>query len=109
MINEALTSIKGVGPGREKQFHKLGIYNVSTLLMYFPRSYEDRRKIYGLHELVQGETIGVIGTVVSVKEKKPRPRLSILEVFIGNGQGSLQLTLFNQGYKKNFYKKYQFL
>ena len=107
MINEALTSIKGVGPGREKQFHKLGIYNVSTLLMYFPRSYEDRRKIYGLHELVQGETIGVIGTVVSVKEKKPRPRLSILEVFIGNGQGSLQLTLFNQGYKKNFYKKGQ--
>jgi len=41
MINEALTSIKGIGPGREKQLHKLGINNVSNLLVYFPRSYED--------------------------------------------------------------------
>ena len=52
-MNEALTSIKGIGPGREKQLHKLGIDTVSNLLAYFPRSYEDRRKIYSIKELEQ--------------------------------------------------------
>ncbi|MBS6545177.1 MAG: hypothetical protein KH323_06650, partial [Veillonella sp.] len=53
-MNEALTSIKGIGPGREKQLHKLGIDTVSNLLAYFPRSYEDRRKIYSIKELETG-------------------------------------------------------
>ena len=57
-MNEALTSIKGIGPGREKQLHKLGIDTVSNLLAYFPRSYEDRRKIYSIKELETGITAG---------------------------------------------------
>ena len=68
-MNEALTSIKGIGPGREKQLHKLGIDTVSNLLAYFPRSYEDRRKIYSIKELETGITAGVVGTVVSITEK----------------------------------------
>ena len=106
-MNEALTSIKGIGPGREKQLHKLGIDTVSNLLAYFPRSYEDRRKIYSIKELETGITAGVVGTVVSITEKRPRPRLSILEVIITDGTGPMKIVLFNQGYKKNFYKKGQ--
>ena len=50
-------------------------------------------------------TGGVVGTVIAVQEKRPRPRLSILEVVIADGTGPLKIVLFNQGYKKNFYKK----
>ena len=106
-MNEALTSIKGIGPGREKQLHKLGIDTVSNLLAYFPRSYEDRRKIYSIKELETGMTAGVVGTVVSIMEKRPRPRLSILNITITDGTGPMKIVLFNQGYKKNFYKKGQ--
>lgn len=108
-MNEALTSVKGVGPGREKQLHKLGITCVSNLLTYFPRSYEDRTKLYAINELSNGITGGVVGTVVAVQEKRPRPRLSILEITITDGTGPLKIVLFNQGYKKNFYKKGQSL
>ena len=104
-MSELLTSIKGVGPGREKQFHKLGIHTVSSLLSYFPRTYEDRRKIYSIKELTVGMTRGIIGTVIAVGEKRPRPRLSILEIVVTDGTGSLKIVMFNQGYKKNFYKK----
>ncbi|MFR6483033.1 MAG: hypothetical protein ACLUPK_08255 [Veillonella sp.] len=45
--------------------------------------------------------------VIAVQEKRPRPRLSILEVVIADGTGPLKIVLFNQGYKKNFYKKGQ--
>lgn len=103
-MNEALTSIKGVGPGRERQLHKLGITSVNNLLTYFPRSYEDRRKIYTVRDLLANMTGGVVGIVVSVQEKRPRPRLSILEITITDNSGSLKIVLFNQGYKKNFYK-----
>ena len=89
----------------KNNFIKLGIDTVSNLLAYFPRSYEDRRKIYSIKELETGITAGVVGTVVSIIEKRPRPRLSILEVIITDGSGPMKIVLFNQGYKKNFYKK----
>lgn len=106
-MDERLTTIKGIGPGREKQLHKLGVTNVTSLLTYFPRSYEDRRTIYRIGDLKSGMTGGVVGNVIAVQEKRPRPRLSILEVVIADGTGPLKIVLFNQGYKKNFYKKGQ--
>ena len=106
-MDERLTTIKGIGPGREKQLHKLGITNITSLLTYFPRTYEDRRTIYRIGNLKSGMTGGVVGNVIAVQEKRPRPRLSILEVVIADGTGPLKIVLFNQGYKKSFYKKGQ--
>lgn len=106
-MDQALTSIKGVGPSRLKQLQSLGIQTVSQLLSYFPRSYEDRTRIYAIRELQSGMTAGIIGRVVAIQEKRPRPRLSILEITLTDGSGSLKLVFFNVGYKKNFYKKGQ--
>jgi len=106
-MEEPLQTIKGIGPGREKQFHKLGIYSVTGLLTYFPRTYEDRTVLYTIHELRAGMLAGTVGIVVKVNEKRPRRGLSILEVYLSEGYErgfSLKLVFFNQGYKKNFYK-----
>lgn len=103
-MDENLQTIKGIGPGRERQFHKLGIDSVSGLLTYFPRDYEDRSVERPLGALQNGDVVSVTGTVLHVQEKRPRYRLSILEVTIGDETGKLKLVFFNQGYKKNFYK-----
>lgn len=86
-MDENLASIKGLGPARIKQLNRLGIHSVSALLTYFPRSYEDRTKIYTIGEAQAGMTLGVMGHVVGVREKRPRPRLSIVEITIPMGQG----------------------
>ena len=104
-MDERLTTIKGIGPGREKQLHKLGITNVTSLLTYFPRTYEDRRTIYRISDLKSGMTGGVVGTVIAVQEKRPRPRLSILEVVIADGTGPLRLFCSIKGIKRTFTKK----
>lgn len=106
-MEEGLGSIKGVGPARIKQLNSLGIHSVSSLLTYFPRSYEDRTKIYAIGDAQAGMTVGVVGHVVKVQEKRPRPRLSIVEIFLADDTGTMKFVLFNQGYKKNFYKKGQ--
>lgn len=106
-MNEQLQSIKGVGPQRVKQLNKLGIQDVTGLLHYFPRTFEDRRKAYSVSEAPRGEVVGVTGQVVQVSEKRPKPRMHILLVTISDGVRNLNLTFFNQAYKKNFYKKGQ--
>lgn len=103
-MDESLLTIKGVGPGRVKQLNKLGITDVSSLLTYFPRTYEDRSVSYLIGTLKQGAVGATEGTVLNIQEKKPRRGLSILEIFIGDATGRLKIVLFNQGYKKNFYK-----
>ena len=103
-MNEQLQSIKSVGPQRVKQLNKLGIYTVTGLLHYFPRTFEDRRQVYTICEAPMGEKVGVTGQVVRVSEKRPRPRMHILTVTLSDGIRQLNLTLFNQAYKKNFYK-----
>ena len=106
-MNEQLQSIKGVGPQRVKQLHKLGITSVTGLLHYFPRTFEDRRQVYSVHEAPVGETAGITGRVVRVSEKRPRPRMHILTITVSDGIRQLNLVFFNQAYKKNFYKSGQ--
>ena len=106
-MNEQLQSIKGVGPQRVKQLHKLGITSVTGLLHYFPRTFEDRRQVYSVHEAPVGETAGITGRVVRVSEKRPRPRMHILTVTVSDGIRQINLVFFNQAYKKNFYKSGQ--
>lgn len=106
-MNEQLQSIKGVGPQRVKQLHKLGITSVTGLLHYFPRTFEDRRQVYSVHEAPVGETVGITGRVVRVSEKRPLPRMHILTVIVSDGIRQINLVFFNQAYKKNFYKSGQ--
>ena len=106
-MNEQLQSIKGIGPQRVKQLHKLGITSVTGLLHYFPRTFEDRRQVYSVHEAPVGETAGITGRVVRVSEKRPRPRMHILTVTVSDGIRQINLVFFNQAYKKNFYKSGQ--
>ncbi len=103
-MDENLLTLKGIGPGRLKQLNKLGIHSVSGLLTYFPRAYEDRSQTYKIEELKQGQVASIVGTIVHVQEKKPRRRLSILEIMIADETGQLKIVFFNQEYKKNFYK-----
>ena len=103
-MEESLLTIKGIGPSRVKQLNKLGVTNVSSLLTYFPRAYEDRSATYLIGALKADMVGATTGQVMRVQEKKPRRGLSILEIFLTDGTGSLKVVLFNQGYKKNFYK-----
>ena len=43
-----------------------------------------------------GEVCTIVATVDRVREKHPRPRLSVVEVFLVDETGALQLAFFKQ-------------
>ena len=45
-----LTSFPGVGEARARKLEKLGLSSAGDLLAWYPRDYEDRRKVYNVAE-----------------------------------------------------------
>ena len=41
MLNDSISTIKSIGPAREKLFNKVGVYTVEDMLKYYPRAYEE--------------------------------------------------------------------
>ena len=54
-LDTPVTDFPGVGPARAKKLEKLGILRAADLLTYYPRDYEDRRRIWSIWAAPLGE------------------------------------------------------
>ena len=97
------TKLSGVlGDKTAKAFLKqFGYATVANLLEHYPRRYASRGELTGLNELPIGEQVSVVGEIerTAVKQLKGRSG-SIFEVILGDGQGQLSLTFFNQSWRQ---------
>lgn len=93
--------IKGIGEKSAKLFHKLDIDTVGDLLTHYPRDYERFEEPRQIKDVATGETAAVLGTVLSIPNIKKIRNLSIMNVLIRDGSGSMQLTFFNMPYLQN--------
>jgi len=90
---------KGVGPSREKLLRKLGIETIGDLITYFPRDYEDRRKIVPLQFIAENEKITTRGTIRNV-EKVKKGTMVIISALLQDGISQVLLKWFNQEFKE---------
>ena len=82
--------VKGVGPRLAEKFALRGIHTAQDALYFFPKGYEDRRRVVPLREISAGMTVPVRGKVLSVKGSFRSHRSGrVLEVVIGDGTGRL--------------------
>lgn len=101
-FNSDIQYVKGVGEVRAKLLSKMGINTVYDLVTYYPRVYEDRTNIKEIKDFVLGEMVLFKGTVMSnITTRKIRKNLTIHSFFVGDGTGSIKITMFNQNYLKN--------
>ncbi len=105
-LNASVTVLQGVGPKYAETFVNLGMNNLGDMLYYFPRRYEDYSQLKPIKSLFYGEVVTVLGTIQSVHTRPIRGgKMSIVEVVISDGTGSLRLSYFNQPWLANRFKQ----
>jgi ATP-dependent DNA helicase RecG len=88
--------VKGVGPRIAALFDRKGIRTVEDALFFLPRTYEDRRRLKRIAELVPGGRETGLGEVLlSGFVFFPRMRKKIFEAVVGDGSGTITLKWFH--------------
>jgi ATP-dependent DNA helicase RecG len=90
----SIQGIKGVGPKRAAALAEAGIRTVADLCDCFPRRYLDRTRIRKIGELVDGETVTVVGTVSETRLENGGRGRSRFKATVSDGSGLLELTWF---------------
>ena len=88
--------LKGVGPERAKLLDRLGLRSARDVLFFFPRDYHDVSEVRGLDQLVEGDTVSVIGTVEETDVRNSGLGKSVIGALIRQGNDYLRAVWFNQ-------------
>ena len=100
-LNSSVEILKGIGPKKALLLNKLGIYSVWDLMYYFPRTYEDRRKVCRISECVPNEYCCIkIRPVRQVVEKKIRSKLSLFILRATDGYDPVTVKWFSASFSK---------
>jgi len=93
-----VSSVRFVDDTRAEAFDRLGVRTVGDLVHHYPFRYLDLTHTPDLRDVRAGEEATVVGRVHAVKVKRPRPRLTIVEVALVDGTGIVLGVWFNQPY-----------
>ena len=101
-LTSPLTALRGIGPQKAKVFEKLEIRTLGDLLRFYPRSYDDRREIRKIANLVPGENACVAAMIASAPTLAHiRKGMDLIKARAVDETGVLELTFFNQSWLKN--------
>lgn len=94
-----IEKLKGVGTKTGALFRKLGIDTVGAMVRFYPRSYEDWSKPYGIADAPRDTAACVRVTVEGVNPPaRIRGGMVLLRLRATDGQDRMTVTFFNQGY-----------
>lgn len=104
-LTTSLQELPGVGPARAKSLEKLGLTTVESLLGYYPRSYEDRRKMSTVNAAPEGIPVCLTLTVAEAPRlSRIRKGLELVKVRMVDDTNNLTVTFFNQSYLKDAFR-----
>jgi len=91
-----VSEVKPLGGQRVQMLAKVGIHTVADLLHHVPYRYIDRRNKVAIADLPLEEEVTVLGEVLSIRSRRPRSNLTIVEAQIGDESGRIKAVWFNQ-------------
>jgi ATP-dependent DNA helicase RecG len=107
-LETPLQFLKGVGPQRSKLFARKGVVTIGDALIFFPRRYEDRRRLCqpkDLDVLPENQQVTVLARIEQAREIPLRQGKRLFEVVcMGENADLLTLTWFHtfKGQKEKF-------
>ena len=104
-LTASVSTVKGIGPKKQKALEKLDVLTVEDLLYYFPRSYEDRRNKVLIAHLTVGQPSVILGKVIS-KENPPvhRKGKGPFKLYVKDNTGVLEIIFFQAAYLNKIFK-----
>jgi ATP-dependent DNA helicase RecG len=90
-----VTRVHGIGEVTARILEKGGIVSVADLFQHFPHRYEESAGA-SIANAPQGGEVTLIGQVRSVRDRRPRRNLLIIEMVLADDSGSLTAIWFNQ-------------
>ena len=98
-LKTPLTQFSGVGEARAKKLEKLGLSTAGDLLTWYPRDYEDRRKVYAVRDApLEGRVCVAAMAAEHPRLSRIRKGLELVQVKVVDNTGALHITFFNQSY-----------
>ncbi len=105
-LSKDVKYVKGVGEARAKILNKLGIYTLEDLIMYYPRTYEDRSMVKSLNDVQDGDEVLIKATVVTrmnIITTRNR-RMTICKMLVRDETDVCEVVWYNQPYLKQRFK-----
>ena len=97
-----LEALAGIGPKKAQAFQKLGVATLRDLARLYPRRYEDRTQFRTIAAAQPGEAVCIRATVAGEpRTQYVRSGLTLVKARIADDTGALDVTYFNQPYRKN--------
>ncbi len=95
-FNTPIQEINGIGEARAAAFLRLGVETAYDLLMFFPRTYEERGKISLIGDTLDGELCSLEVTVRQTSPvKRLRGNLNMFRSIVEDESGIMELVFFN--------------
>jgi len=101
MLDNPLTSVKGIGPKRAELFSQLGVCRFGDLLNRLPRDYLDYTKATPIVELVNGQNAAVQVRISGATRFFRTKGMTMLSAPAQDETGKITLKWFNQPYRSS--------
>lgn len=96
--------LKGIGPKKAEALAKCGIETLEDFLYFFPRKYEDRRRVTDIGNLEPGKDFLISGKVLSRRYSgNPYKKNTPLSLLVGDETGNIEIVFFNGRYIANLF------
>jgi ATP-dependent DNA helicase RecG len=103
-LQTPLQFLKGVGPRRAADLERVGLLTAEDLLVRFPLRYEDRAGVVAVSRLRPGQTVTVIGEVVTSGVRPTRrPGFRLFELVVRDSSGHIRAVFPNQAFLKDVF------
>ena len=95
-LEAPVSRLPGVGQAKAEQFAQLGVRTVGDLLFLLPRRYDDYSALKTVSQLSYGEEVTIVVNLWSIKSRRVRDNLVVVEAIFSDSTGTIQVTWFNQ-------------
>ncbi|MFR6257496.1 MAG: ATP-dependent DNA helicase RecG [Anaerovoracaceae bacterium] len=104
-LYDSVNCIKGIGPKKSDSLRKLKINTVEDMLFFFPRDYEDRRRITKIGDIDEASQVLIKAEITLIINNGYKyGRKQQLKLLVTDDTGSLEVVFFNAGYLQGKFK-----